>query len=57
MRSQFARALRATGITGYLTNKGTLETTQHIANHESLWTTRIYAAGGMRFRSMKWKKK
>ena len=42
LRSQFAQAFRATGITAYLTNKGTLETAQHIANHESLWTTRIY---------------
>ena len=26
---------RATGITAYLKNSGTLETAQHIANHES----------------------
>jgi hypothetical protein len=26
---------RATGITAYLKNKGTLEAAQHIANHES----------------------
>jgi len=33
---------RATGITAYLKNKGTLETAQHIANHESPRTTKLY---------------
>src|SRR5271168_4872831 len=33
---------RATGITAYLKNKGTLEAAQHIANHESPWTTKLY---------------
>ena len=31
---------RATGITAYLKNKGTLEAAQHIANHESPRTTK-----------------
>jgi integrase len=33
--------MRATGITAYLKNKGTLETAQHIANHESPRTNQI----------------
>jgi site-specific recombinase XerD len=33
---------RATGITAYLQNKGTLEAAQHIVNHESLRTTKLY---------------
>ena len=33
---------RATGITAYLKNKGTLENAQHIANHESPRTTKLY---------------
>jgi len=33
---------RATGITVYLKNKGTLEAAQHIANHESPRTTKLY---------------
>ncbi len=33
---------RATGITAYLKNKGTLEAAQHIANHESPGTTKLY---------------
>jgi integrase/recombinase XerD len=33
---------RATGITAYLKNKGTLETAQYIANHESPRTTKLY---------------
>ena len=33
---------RATGITAYLNNSGTLETAQHIANHESPRTTKLY---------------
>ena len=33
---------RATGITAYLKNKGTLETAQLIANHESPRTTKLY---------------
>ena len=33
---------RATGITAYLKNKGTLEAAQHIANHESPRTTKPY---------------
>ncbi len=33
---------RAIGITAYLKNKGTLETAQHIANHESPRTTKLY---------------
>ena len=33
---------RATGITAYLKNNGRLETAQHIANHESPRTTKLY---------------
>jgi integrase len=33
---------RATGITAYLKNKSTLEAAQHIANHESPRTTKLY---------------
>ena len=33
---------RATGITAHLTNKGTLEAAQPIANHESPRTTNLY---------------
>lgn len=33
---------RATGITAYLKNHGTLEAAQHIANHESPRTTKLY---------------
>jgi integrase/recombinase XerD len=33
---------RATGITAYLNNSGTLEAAQHIANHESPRTTKLY---------------
>jgi len=33
---------RATGITAYLKNKGTLEAAQQIANHESPRTTKLY---------------
>jgi integrase len=32
---------RATGITAYLKNKGTLETAQQLANHESPRTTKL----------------
>ena len=34
--------LRATGITAYLKNSGKLEVAQHIANHESPRTTKLY---------------
>ena len=37
-----AATFRATGITPYLKNKGTLEAAQHIANHESPRTTKLY---------------
>jgi integrase len=33
---------RATGITAYLKNKGTLKHAQHMANHESPRTTKLY---------------
>jgi site-specific recombinase XerD len=33
---------RASGITAYLKNKGTLEHAQHMANHESPRTTKLY---------------
>jgi hypothetical protein len=39
----FSAALfRATGITAYMKNGGKLETAQHIANHESPRTTKLY---------------
>lgn len=37
-----APTFRATGITAYLKNNGTLEAAQHIANHESPRTTKLY---------------
>jgi hypothetical protein len=33
---------RATGITAYLNDNGTLEAAQHIADHESQLTTKLY---------------
>ena len=33
---------RVPGITAYLNNNGALETAQHIANHESPRTTKLY---------------
>ncbi|MNY71874.1 Tyrosine recombinase XerC [compost metagenome] len=33
---------RATGITAYLKNGGTLEKTAHMANHSSTRTTQLY---------------
>ena len=36
------RRAKAAGITAYLKNSGTLETAQHIANHESPRTTKLY---------------
>jgi integrase len=35
-------SFRATGITNYLTNGGTLEKAQQMANHESARTTKLY---------------
>lgn len=35
-------SFRATGITNYLTNGGTLEKAQQLANHESARTTKLY---------------
>jgi integrase/recombinase XerD len=37
---------RATGITAYLKNSGKLEVAQHIANHESPRTTKLYETFG-----------
>jgi integrase len=37
-----AHSFRATGITTYLQNGGTLEVAQHIAGHESARTTGLY---------------
>lgn len=44
---------RATGITAYLKNKGTLEAAQHIANHESPGPGSFTTGAKMRFRLMK----
>lgn len=35
-------SFRATGITNYLMNGGTLEKAQQMANHESARTTKLY---------------
>ncbi len=35
-------SLRATGITDYLKNQGTLENAQQMANHSSPRTTKLY---------------
>ncbi len=35
-------SFQATGITAYLKNSGKLEVAQHIANHESPLTTKLY---------------
>ena len=35
-------SFRATGITNYLINGGTLEKAQQLANHESARTTKLY---------------
>ena len=40
--STCCHALRATGITAYLENSGTIENAQAIAAHESPRTTKIY---------------
>lgn len=40
--STCCHTFRATGITVYLRNGGTLEKAQHIANHESPRTTKLY---------------
>ena len=37
-----SHTFRATGITAYLKNAGKLEVAQHIANHESPRTTKLY---------------
>ena len=41
-RSDWARWGRATGITAYLANGGTLEHAQSMAAHESPRTTKLY---------------
>ena len=43
---------RATGITAYFENGGTIENAQAIAAHESPRTTKLYDRTGMRSRSM-----
>ena len=40
--STCCHTFRATGITVYLSNGGTLEKAQQIANHESPKTTKLY---------------
>ena len=42
IRSIGNHTFRATGITAYLKNKGSLEAAQHIANHESPRATKLY---------------
>ena len=44
---------RATGITAYVKNKGTLEAAQHIANHESRGLRSSTTEDRTRFRSMR----
>ena len=41
-RTTCCRTFRATGITTYLQNGGTIEHAQLIANHESPRTTKLY---------------
>jgi integrase/recombinase XerD len=41
-QTTFCHAFRATGITTYLQNGGTIEHAQQIANHESPRTTKLY---------------
>jgi integrase/recombinase XerD len=47
---------RATGITTYLKNKGTLEHAQHMTNHESPCTTKLQIGGMRRFHSTRWRR-
>jgi integrase len=53
--STCCHTFRATGITTYLENGGTLEHAQTIANHESPRTTKLTIALARSFRSTKWK--
>ena len=47
---------RATGITVYLSNGGSVEKAQQMANHSDPRTTKLYDRAGMtRSRSMRWK--
>ena len=46
-------SFRATGITAYLKNGGTLEKAAAMANHASTRTTQLYDAGAMRSPSMR----
>jgi integrase/recombinase XerD len=44
--STCCHTFRATGITAYLENGGTIENAQAIAAHESPWTTKLYDRTG-----------
>jgi site-specific recombinase XerD len=46
---------RATGITNYLENGGTLEVAQRIAGHADSRTTKLYDRRGRKFCSKIWK--
>jgi integrase/recombinase XerC len=48
-------SFRATGITAYLKNGGTLEKAASMANHASTRTTSFTTVALMKSRSMKWK--
>jgi hypothetical protein len=47
---------RATGITAYLKNKGTLEHAQTLANHASPRTTKLYDRARTKSRSTRWRR-
>ena len=52
--STCCHTFRATGITAYLDNGGTIENAQAIAAHESPRTTKLYDRTGDESRSMRW---
>ena len=41
-------SFRATGITNFLENDGTLEAAQRIAGHADSWTTKLYDRRGQK---------
>jgi integrase/recombinase XerD len=53
--STCCHTFRATGITAYLENGGTIENAQAIAAHESPRTTKLYDRPATKSRSMKWR--
>jgi len=47
-------SFRVTGIIAYLKNNGTLEHAQHLANHESPCTTKLYDRRNEEIHSTRW---